>query len=113
MRLAASWRCPSAWRHAVAVPPAARAYSAKVPGDRQRVVKTLADVKEYLTANNVSDVEVSGWVRSVRKSSGVRFVDITDGSSMRPVQAVIDKQLSSEYDLSLICPQAFFALTGI
>lgn len=46
---------------------------------------------------HVSEVEVSGWVRSVRKSSGVRFVDITDGSSMRPLQAVVDKRLAAEY----------------
>lgn len=42
-------------------------------------------------------VEICGWVRSVRKSSGVRFVDITDGSSMRPVQAVVAKDLATEY----------------
>lgn len=99
MRLATSWRYPLTWRHATAIPLASRAYSAKVSGDHERVVKTLADVKEYLTTSNVPDIEVSGWVRSVRKSAGVRFVDITDGSSMRPVQAVIDKKLSSEYDL--------------
>jgi aspartyl/asparaginyl-tRNA synthetase len=36
---------------------------------------------------------VNGWVRNVRKSSAVRFIDISDGSSMKPVQAVVDKSL--------------------
>lgn len=60
-------------------------------------IKTVADLKAWPVETNVPDVQVCGWVRSVRKSSGVRFVDITDGSSMRPVQAVVDKSLAVEY----------------
>lgn len=82
--------------------PKPRCYSAKVPGDDKRAIRTLADIKEFRPAQHVSDIEVCGWVRSVRKSSGVRFVDLTDGSSMRPVQAVVDKNLSAEYVLSTI-----------
>lgn len=59
-------------------------------------MKTIADLKEFQSSDGVSGVEVCGWVRSVRKSVGVRFVDVTDGSSMRPVQAVVDKALASE-----------------
>lgn len=77
--------------------PRPRCYSARVPGDDKRAVRTLADIKEFRPSQHVSDIEVCGWVRSVRKSSGVRFVDLTDGSSMRPIQAVVDKSLSAEY----------------
>lgn len=59
-------------------------------------MKTLADLKEFQPDHHVSDAEICGWVRSVRKSSGVRFVDVTDGSCMRPVQAVVDKTLAAE-----------------
>lgn len=59
-------------------------------------IKTLADLKTWQPVVSDAHVEVCGWVRSVRKSSGVRFVDVTDGSSMRPVQAVVDKSLASE-----------------
>ncbi|OAA66062.1 Aminoacyl-tRNA synthetase, class II (D/K/N)-like protein [Cordyceps fumosorosea ARSEF 2679] len=77
-----------------------RAYSASLPTGAVSAasrVQTVADLKEFRPAQPISDVQVCGWVRSVRKSAGVRFVDVTDGSSMRPVQAVVDKSLASEF----------------
>ena len=74
-----------------------RAYSVSIQGDSPARVKTIADLKEFQSAQPVSDVQVCGWVRSVRKSAGVRFVDVTDGSSMRPIQAVVDKSLATEF----------------
>ncbi|KAG6014864.1 hypothetical protein E4U54_004739 [Claviceps lovelessii] len=82
------------------LPPAARPcnqrkYSVRIIGQQpSQAIRTVADLKAWRPETNVLDVEVSGWVRSVRKSSGVRFVDITDGSSMRPMQAVVDKALA-------------------
>lgn len=60
----------------------------------------LADLEDWSVPVPNPQIEVCGWVRSVRKSSGVRFVDLTDGSSMRPVQAVVAKGLATEYVLS-------------
>lgn len=83
--------------------PFRRCYSVRVPGDGggdgQGLgdIRTVADLKDWQPGRHVSDVQVCGWVRSVRKSSSVRFVDITDGSSMRPMQAVVDKSLAAEY----------------
>ncbi|KAM4064568.1 tRNA synthetases class II (D, K and n) domain-containing protein [Hirsutella rhossiliensis] len=77
----------------------ARRYSVRIPGESHPSIKTVADLRAWSPQANVPDVEVCGWVRSVRKSSGVRFVDITDGSSMRPVQAVVDKKQSSDLRL--------------
>lgn len=80
-----------------------RCYSVRVPsgggseGQGLGDIRTVADLKEWQPEGRVSDVQVCGWVRSVRKSSSVRFVDITDGSSMRPMQAVVDKSLAAEY----------------
>ncbi|KAK2590202.1 asparaginyl-tRNA synthetase [Conoideocrella luteorostrata] len=72
-----------------------RLYSVRVGVDQPQVsIRTVADLKVWLPETAVPDVQVCGWVRSVRKSPGVRFVDITDGSSMRPVQAVVDKALA-------------------
>lgn len=73
-----------------------RRYSVRIPGESQLSIKTVADLKAWAPHANVPGVEVCGWVRSVRKSSAVRFVDVTDGSSMRPVQAVVDKKQSTE-----------------
>lgn len=77
-----------------------RCYSVRVPsseGQGLGDIRTVADLKEWQPEGRVSDVQVCGWVRSVRKSSSVRFVDITDGSSMRPMQAVVNKSLAAEY----------------
>ncbi|EKJ70985.1 hypothetical protein NXS19_010431 [Fusarium pseudograminearum] len=76
--------------------PQRRSYAVRVPGECHKDIKTVAELKAWGPSSPVPDVEVSGWVRSVRKSSGVRFVDITDGSSMRPVQVVVDKSLAAD-----------------
>ncbi|KAH6896853.1 hypothetical protein B0T10DRAFT_166161 [Thelonectria olida] len=75
-----------------------RSYSVRVSGECQRDIRTVADLKAWTpdSRSPAPDVEVCGWVRSVRKSSNVRFIDITDGSSMRPVQVVVDKSLASD-----------------
>lgn len=87
-----------------------RKYSVRVSGKQPSPpIRTVADLKAWLPGTNVPDVEVCGWVRSVRKSSGVRFVDVTDGSSMRPVQAVVEKALAIEYDAPAPAPRAVYA----
>ncbi|PHH62069.1 hypothetical protein CDD81_7625 [Ophiocordyceps australis] len=59
-------------------------------------MQTVADLAASNLEADVANVDVCGWVRSVRKSANVRFVDISDGSSMRPIQAVVDKSLAAE-----------------
>ncbi|PNY28989.1 Asparagine-tRNA ligase [Tolypocladium capitatum] len=86
-----SWRRPS---RLLRLP--RRCYSVRIPDEAYSSLKTVADLRAWQPGANVPHVEVCGWVRSVRKSSGVRFIDITDGSSMRPVQVVVDKKLSTD-----------------
>ncbi|RDA91835.1 hypothetical protein CP533_3653 [Ophiocordyceps camponoti-saundersi (nom. inval.)] len=95
---------PKAWRRQGCRLLASRSYSASAPNSP---IRNVADIKAWKPAVDVPHVEVCGWVRSVRKSSGVRFVDITDGSSMRPLQAVVDKALSGD-----IRPGAAVRLNG-
>ena len=76
---------------------ARRCYSVRIPNQPQTHIKTIADLKAWLTSGLTPNVEVSGWVRSVRKASAVRFIDIADGSSMRPLQVVVDKNLATGY----------------
>ncbi|KAI5467979.1 hypothetical protein BGZ63DRAFT_399511 [Mariannaea sp. PMI_226] len=74
-----------------------RAYSVRiVSGECQRDINAVADLKAWPVDARLEGVEICGWVRSVRKSSNVRFIDITDGSSMRPVQVVVDKSLATD-----------------
>ncbi|KAM3483999.1 hypothetical protein MY8738_002609 [Beauveria namnaoensis] len=77
-------------------PATQRPYSVSIQQDSHTRVKTIADLKEFRSTQHVSDVTICGWVRSVRKSASVRFIDVTDGSSMRPIQAVVDKSLASD-----------------
>ncbi len=39
-------------------------------------------------------VTANGWLRSVRRSKGVSFLDLTDGSCLSGIQAVVDAELS-------------------
>ncbi|QUC20877.1 uncharacterized protein UV8b_05118 [Ustilaginoidea virens] len=85
-----------------------RCYSARVADGRsQPSIKTIADLKRWLPETNVPNVRVCGWIRSVRKSSEVRFVDIADGTNMRPIQAVVGKALAAD-----MRPGAAVRLTG-
>lgn len=79
----------AAFRHA----PQPRCYSVRVPDSPMR---TVAELRAWKPTGEARNVEVCGWVRSVRKGPDVRFVDITDGSSMRPLQAVVDKAQAGE-----------------
>ncbi|KAG5977564.1 hypothetical protein E4U55_006660 [Claviceps digitariae] len=82
-------------RRPPAARPCSRKYSVRIIGQQpSQAIRSVADLKAWRPETNVPDVEVCGWVRSVRKSPGFRFVDITDGSSMRPMQAVVDKALA-------------------
>lgn len=76
--------------------PMRRPYSVRVLEPEKPRVTRVADLRDWQPPGDSARVELCGWVRSVRKSAGVRFVDVTDGSSMRPLQLVVDKALSSE-----------------
>lgn len=96
MRLSTSPAC-NAIRLRRPVGYCARSYSVRLEEPGSDGIKKLADLKAHAPGHPVPDVEISGWVRSVRKASGTRFVDVTDGSSMRPLQAVVEKSIAGEY----------------
>jgi len=50
-------------------------------------------VKQILSSQSAgAEIKAAGWVRSVRNSPQVAFIDLTDGSSMAGLQVVIDPQ---------------------
>jgi hypothetical protein len=53
--------------------------------------RTIAQFLEWNPQEDVRNVVVNGYVRSVRKSKASQFVDIGDGSTRRPLQAVVPK----------------------
>lgn len=53
--------------------------------------KTVAQFLEWKPETEVKDVVVSGYVRSVRNMKTDRFVNIGDGSSRSPIQALVSR----------------------
>ena len=51
-------------------------------------------IKDLLSAESSGDitgpVNVKGWVKTVRSSGGVAFVQINDGSTLADLQIVVD-----------------------
>ncbi len=46
------------------------------------------------------DVVVEGWLRTIRKSKGVAFLEVNDGSSLDSLQVVVDPELPNFEDVS-------------
>lgn len=59
-----------------------RAFMSTVP-------KTIAGFLEWKPTNSVDDVQVNGYVRSVRAQKKTHFVSLGDGSSLDLLQAVV------------------------
>jgi len=53
-------------------------------------------VKDILRDSSVGDkLEIDGWIRTRRDSGGVAFLEISDGSSLSPLQVVTDQKLEN------------------
>jgi asparaginyl-tRNA synthetase len=59
-----------------------------------------------------SGVTVYGWVRNIRTSSAVAFASINDGSCFANLQAVFDRKVFSDSDLSGVSVGSCVAVTG-
>ena len=53
---------------------------------KEEIKKLYKNDKEYIG----KEVELNGWVKTVRSSGGIGFLEITDGSFFRSLQAVFD-----------------------
>lgn len=62
-------------------------------GDEHPRVTTVSDLLSTSPGDRGLPVQVDAWVKNVRKSSAVRFLDIGDGSCSAPLQAVAQKGL--------------------
>ncbi|MBR1532134.1 MAG: asparagine--tRNA ligase, partial [Eubacterium sp.] len=51
------------------------------------------DIKDVITSKDLigSEVTVCGWVRTARDSKNVAFLELNDGTSLKHLQIVIDK----------------------
>ena len=53
---------------------------------KKEIKELYKNEKEYLG----KEIEVNGWVKTVRSSGGIGFLEITDGSFFRSLQLVFD-----------------------
>ena len=53
----------------------------------------------YQTPNNYKDIDITvcGWVRSLRDSKSLGFIDLNDGSCFKGVQVVFEETILSNY----------------
>lgn len=70
-----------------------------------------ATIKEILGYSVGSQVEVDGWVRSLRQSKSVSFINLNDGSTVSGIQAVLPASFSDQ--LSDVDTGAALSLTGL
>ena len=56
--------------------------------------------KIYLEYNNMNDNEiiVCGWIRNLRSSKNIAFVELNDGSFFKPLQVVLDAENVSNFE---------------
>lgn len=61
------------------------------------------DIKEVFSDSSLigKEVVVCGWVRTARDSKNVAFMEINDGTSLKHIQIVIDKNAGVEYEQAM------------
>ncbi len=73
---------------------------------RERVVHVLAMDPPR------SDLTVKGWVRTVRNSKDVTFLQVNDGSNMSGIQVVADEALANIADIRKLTTGSAVSVTG-
>jgi len=73
---------------------ATRRFSTTSPAHRQRI--SISDLLHQDALIGDGEVEVSGWVRSVRKQKRIAFAALGDGSVLDPLQAVLKPEQAAE-----------------
>ncbi len=61
---------------------------------RTEIIKILSDTSAF----GGQHITVCGWVRTIRQSKNIAFMEMNDGSSFKGLQVVIDKENLSNFD---------------
>ena len=62
------------------------------------------DIKEVFARKELAGekVTVCGWVRTARNSKNVAFIELNDGTSLKHIQIVVDKESGIDFRLRRI-----------
>ncbi|MDR0986589.1 MAG: asparagine--tRNA ligase [Ruminococcus sp.] len=58
----------------------------------------MADIKKIFDNPQSGEITVSGWIRTLRKSKGICFIALTDGSTSDNIQIVAIEEQTRDYD---------------
>lgn len=76
---------------------------------KQVLVKELYRNAEAYYNNNV---QVSGWVRTIRDSKNFGFIELNDGSFFKNIQVVFDTSLSNFEEIRKLSISSSIIVTG-
>ena len=57
----------------------------------------LKELYTRVPAEDIADVTVNGWVRTMRESKNFAFVELNDGTYFRNLQVVLEESRLSDY----------------
>jgi hypothetical protein len=66
-----------------------------------RAAKLFRDPKVVPTRAEREDIKISGIIRSIRKQKHASFAHISDGSTLAPIQVVLNPELSVGYVINV------------
>ena len=70
-------------------------------------------INALLTADTTRDCAlIKGWVRSKRESSGFSFISVNDGSCLKGLQVIADKNLPNYDDIRKLTTGSAVAVSG-
>lgn len=85
------WVCPSCAIRRLQTQTRRRFTTSRASLKRANVAELLSQYEE------AKDVDVYGWVRSLRKQKKIAFAALGDGSTLDPLQAVLKPEDASQY----------------
>lgn len=56
---------------------------------------TVRDIFEKKSELIENDIEIMAWVKNLRDSKNIVFIELSDGTCFKPIQIVVDKELEN------------------
>lgn len=75
-------------------------------------VHTLKEIKRIADTGQPSTVEAGGWIKTIRKSKHVGFIEITDGTILASTQIVIEGKTEAFKLLDILTAGSCIQVTG-
>lgn len=68
------------------------------------------EIEKILKKENIKkELKISGWIRFIRKSKGIVFIDLYDGSNLNGIQIICKKELLSQKDFETFYKASLFS----